>query len=76
MFSIFKCIKYVIQSRKRIFQIIIYNNIIKLLATGRLQVKDMITSEYSFSDTDFLSGIGNGTGTDFASWGTGWTLGN
>ncbi len=30
----------------------------------------------AFADTDFLSGIGNGTGTDFASWGAGWTVGN
>ena len=30
----------------------------------------------AFADSDFLSGIGNGTGTDFASWGAGWTVGN
>jgi len=39
-----------------------------------LQVKND-TGE-AFADTDFLSGIGNGTGTDFASWGAGWTVGN
>jgi len=39
-----------------------------------LQVKND-TGE-TFADTDFLSGIGNGTGTDFASWGAGWTAGN
>jgi hypothetical protein len=30
----------------------------------------------TFMDSEFLSGIGNGTGTDFASWGAGWTVGN
>lgn len=30
----------------------------------------------TFADSDFLSGIGNGTGTDFATWGAGWTVGN
>ncbi|WP_339623409.1 multidrug transporter [uncultured Winogradskyella sp.] len=29
-----------------------------------------------FTDADFLSGIGNATGTDFASWGANWTVGN
>lgn len=28
----------------------------------------------TFADTDFLTAIGNGTGTDFATWGTGWTI--
>lgn len=27
----------------------------------------------AFEDDDFFSGIGNGTGTDFADWGAGWT---
>lgn len=27
----------------------------------------------TFTDTDFFSGIGNGTGTDYATWRTGWT---
>ncbi|MFD1062840.1 multidrug transporter [Winogradskyella litorisediminis] len=30
----------------------------------------------TFTESDFLSGIGNGTGTDFATWGAGWTVGN
>ena len=30
----------------------------------------------TFADSDFLSGIGNATGTDFATWGAGWTVGN
>jgi hypothetical protein len=39
-----------------------------------LQVKND-TGE-TFTDADFLSGIGNGTGTDFATWGAGWAVGN
>jgi len=39
-----------------------------------LQVKND-TGE-TFDDSAFLSGIGNGTGTDFANWGAGWTVGN
>jgi len=27
----------------------------------------------AFTNADFFSGIGNGTGTDYATWGTGWT---
>lgn len=34
------------------------------------QVKN--DTEFTFTDADFLSGIGNGTGTDFATWGAGW----
>ncbi|WP_242092564.1 multidrug transporter [Aestuariivivens sediminicola] len=30
----------------------------------------------TFNESDFISGDGNGTGTDFASWGAGWTVGN
>lgn len=30
---------------------------------------------YSFTEADFISGDGNGTGTDVASWGAGWTVG-
>ena len=30
----------------------------------------------TFMDSEFLSGIGNGTGTDFATWGAGWSVGN
>jgi hypothetical protein len=29
-----------------------------------------------FNDADWISGDGNGTGTDFATWGAGWTVGN
>lgn len=39
-----------------------------------LQVKND-TGE-TFTDAQFLSGIGNGTGTDFATWGASWTVGN
>ncbi|MDO1501905.1 multidrug transporter [Winogradskyella maritima] len=39
-----------------------------------LQVKND-TGE-TFMDSDFLSGVGNGTGTDYATWGAGWTVGN
>ncbi len=39
-----------------------------------LQVKND-TGE-TFADSDFLSGIGNGTGTDFDTWGATWTVGN
>ena len=28
----------------------------------------------SFADVDFISGDGNGTGTDYATWGAGWTV--
>ena len=38
-----------------------------------LQVKND-TGE-TFMDSDFLSGIGSATGTDFATWGAGWTVG-
>lgn len=30
----------------------------------------------TFADGDFITGDGNGTGTDFNSWGAGWTVGN
>ncbi len=30
---------------------------------------------FTFDETDFISGDGNGTGTDVASWGAGWTVG-
>ncbi|NNE33575.1 MAG: multidrug transporter [Winogradskyella sp.] len=39
-----------------------------------LQVKN--DTGDTFADSDFLSGVGNGTGTDFTSWGAGWTVGN
>ena len=31
---------------------------------------------FTWDDADFLSGVGNGTGTDYATWGAGWTVGN
>ncbi len=31
---------------------------------------------YTFDESDFLSGDGNGTGTDYATWGAGWTRSN
>ena len=30
---------------------------------------------FSFTEADFISGDGNGTGTDVSSWGAGWTIG-
>jgi hypothetical protein len=30
----------------------------------------------AFTEGDFISGDGNGTGTDYATWGAGWTVGN
>lgn len=30
----------------------------------------------TFTEADFITGDGNGTGTDYAAWGTGWTVGN
>jgi len=39
-----------------------------------LQVKN--DTGATFDDSAFLSGVGNATGTDFASWGAGWTVGN
>ncbi|NAY92037.1 multidrug transporter [Muricauda sp. JGD-17] len=30
---------------------------------------------FVFDETDVISGVGNGTGTDVASWGAGWTVG-
>ncbi|MEJ2584277.1 MAG: multidrug transporter [Robiginitalea sp.] len=30
---------------------------------------------FTFTETDFISGDGNGTGTDVSSWGAGWTVG-
>ncbi len=32
-------------------------------------------TEYIFTEADFISGDGNGTGTDVSAWGTGWTVG-
>ena len=30
---------------------------------------------FTFTEADFISGDGNGTGTDVSAWGTGWTVG-
>ncbi|MCF6294616.1 MAG: multidrug transporter [Flavobacteriaceae bacterium] len=30
----------------------------------------------TFTETDFISGDGDGTGTDYATWGANWTIGN
>ncbi|WP_375325610.1 multidrug transporter [Flagellimonas sp. GZD32] len=30
---------------------------------------------FVFDEADFVSGVGNGTGTDIATWGAGWTIG-
>ncbi len=32
-------------------------------------------TSFTFTESDFISGDGNGTGTDVASWGAGWTVG-
>lgn len=32
-------------------------------------------TEFTFTEADFISGDGNGTGTDVSSWGAGWTVG-
>ena len=32
-------------------------------------------TEFTFTEADFISGDGNGTGTDVATWGAGWTVG-
>jgi len=31
-------------------------------------------TEFTFTEADFISGDGNGTGTDYASWGANWTV--
>ncbi|HZJ19053.1 MAG TPA: multidrug transporter [Pricia sp.] len=33
-------------------------------------------TEVTFTEADLISGDGNGTGTDYDTWSTGWTLGN
>lgn len=32
-------------------------------------------TDFTFTEADFISGDGNGTGTDVGSWGAGWTVG-
>lgn len=51
---------------------------------GKLKVVDItfnsVTTKmkndtgYTFTEADFISGDGNGTGTDYATWGAGWTV--
>lgn len=53
---------------------------------GTLQLVDItftdVTTKFkndtgaTFTDADFISGDGNGTGTNYSSWSTGWTLSN
>lgn len=43
---------------------ILFNNV-------NVQLKN--DTGFTFTDADFFSGIGNGTGTDYATWGAGWT---
>ncbi|TYB78489.1 multidrug transporter [Bizionia myxarmorum] len=31
-------------------------------------------TEVIFTEADFISGVGNGTGTDYTTWGAGWTI--
>lgn len=52
---------------------------------GLLQVNDITFNNvatkftnntgFTFTEADFISGDGNGTGTDISSWGNGWTVG-
>ena len=52
----------------------------------KLQVNDVTFTDVTtklkndtgetFTEADFISGDGNGTGTDYATWGAGWTVGN
>lgn len=51
---------------------------------GVLQINDVLfdgvavklknDTGFTFTEADFISGDGNGTGTDYASWGVGWTV--
>lgn len=45
---------------------ITFNNVTTKLNNG---------TGYTFTEADFISGDGNGTGTDVATWGAGWTVG-
>ncbi len=52
--------------------------------SGDLKVTDIIFTDVtlkvkndtgsSFAESDFISGDGNGTGTDYSTWGSGWTV--
>ncbi|NND62562.1 MAG: multidrug transporter [Flavobacteriaceae bacterium] len=49
-----------------------------LLSVSDVTFQDVILkmkndTEYTFDESDFISGDGNGTGTDYNSWNTGWT---
>ena len=54
-------------------------------ALGLLQIVDVtfnnVTTKlkndtgYTLTEADFISGDGNGTGTDVSAWGMGWTVG-
>lgn len=56
------------------------------VTSGETQVTDILFTDItlkvkndtgvSFTDADLISGDGNGTGTDYATWGAGWTVGN
>ena len=37
-------------------------------------VKMKNDTDFTFTEADFISGDGNGTGTDYAAWGAGWTV--
>lgn len=40
---------------------------------NNVSVKVKNDTGYTFDEADFVSGDGNGTGTDYATWGSGWT---
>ena len=51
-----------------------------LLGVTDVTFNDVVTklkndTGFTFTEADFITGDGNGTGTDIASWGAGWTVG-
>ena len=42
---------------------------------NNVDVKLKNDTGFDFMESDFISGDGNGTGTDIATWGAGWTVG-
>lgn len=51
-----------------------------LLGVTDVTFNDIVTklkndTGFTFTEADFITGDGNGTGTDIASWGAGWTVG-
>ena len=56
------------------------------VTSGETQVTDILFTDITlkvkndtgvpFTEADLISGDGNGTGTDYATWGAGWTVGN